>query len=580
MTDARRLGFLFSSAFRASLFRYFNTGYFNTGFIMRPVTRHSWICCLVALLGVVFTPQVFGQASASGSNEVLINEINELVRQGWEDNGIKPSPPATEHEWVRRVYLDLVGHIPPVDELRDFLKDTDPAKRSKLIARLLDHPNYIRNWTTVWTNASIGREDDPLVSRLGMSKFYREVFAKNRPWNEVVYDILTAEGHFEQNGAVNFILAQLPEQNDDGVQLTGNFSRLFLGTQVQCTECHDHPFNKWKQNQFWEMNTFFRQVRRIDHERYDANTGRMVEDYSEVVWRNIPPGQEVVFYERRDGLVRPAFPIYNDQEIPQDGDINRREELGKLLLADEDRAVARAAVNRMWGHFFGYGFTKPVDDMGPHNPPSHPELLERLTEEFVKSGYDMKQLMTWIANTEAYALTSQFGRSNEIDNPAAGELPLFSHMYMKSLQAEQLFDSLIIATNAHKAGRGNFEQAENRRQAWMRRFVSAFGTSEDDEVTTYNGSIPQALMMMNGELVTDACSFDRGSFLHTVVTGSGSDASKVKAIYLATLSREPTSREMNMVEKSFRAAGPNGIVAAYQDLMWVLLNSNEFIVNH
>ncbi|HUG19852.1 MAG TPA: DUF1549 domain-containing protein [Planctomycetaceae bacterium] len=547
---------------------------------MRSESRKFVFCCAVALLGILQSPSVWGQNLATGSNEVLINDINKYIRQGWEDNEVKPSPQATDAEWCRRVYLDIVGHIPPVDELQEFLKDSDPAKRSKLIAKLIDHPDYIRNWTTIWTNVSIGRVDDPLISRLGMNKFYREVFAQNRPWNEVVYDVLTAEGHFEQNGAVNFILAQLPEQYDEAVQLTGNFSRLFLGSQVQCTQCHDHPFNKWKQNQFWELNTFFRQVRRMDYEKYDPDSGRMVEDYSEVVWRNIPVGQEVVFYERRDGLVKPAFPIYNGVEIDDDGELNRREELGKLLRADEDKSVARAAVNRMWGHFFGYGFTKPVDDMGPHNPASHPELLERLTDEFVKSGYDMKQLVSWIANSEAYTLTSQFGSGNEIDNPGAGEIPLFSHLYVKSLEAEQLYDSLIIATNAHKAGRANFEMAEAQRQEWMQRFVAAFGTTQDDETTTYNGSIPQALMMMNGELVTNACNCERGSFLHSVVTGPGNDAMKIKTLYLATLSREPSGREISMVENSFRQAGPNGKIAAYQDLMWVLLNSNEFIVNH
>ncbi len=518
---------------------------------------------------------------STGSNEVLIQQINELIRQGWADNEVKPSPIASDEEWARRAYLDIIGHIPPVDELKAFLADKDPAKRSKLIERLLDDPSYIRNWTTIWTNTSIGRGfrqrgDRDEVSRLGMDKFYRDAFAKNRPWNEVVYDIVTADGNFEENGAVNFILAQL-EMPDEAVQLTAKFTRVFLGLQVQCTQCHDHPFNEWKQDQFWQFNSFFRQTGKSIQRKYDEDSGRMVVDYVEVVWNNI--NQEEVFFERRNGLVRPAYPMLMNVKIDPAVHVDRRGELGKLLKDDADKLVARAMVNRMWGHFFGYGFTKPVDDMGPHNPPSHPELLELLTEEFVKSRYDVKQLMRWIANSEAYNLTSQTGKGNEIDNPSAGEVPLFSHMYVKAMEAEQLYDSLIIATNAHKSGRQSFDQSEQNRSRWMQQFIIAFGTDEGDEATTFNGSIPQALMMMNGELTTRAVNADRGSFLNGVVMGPGADKDKVTTLYLASLGRYPTAKELASTSALFRSAGANKLLA-YQDLFWALLNSNEFIVNH
>jgi hypothetical protein len=240
--------------------------------------------------------------------------------------------------------------------------------------------------------------------------------------------------------------------------------------------------------------------------------------------------------------------------------------------------VAAAMVNRMWGHFFGYGFTKPVDDMGPHNPPSHPEVMELLTNSFIESGYDVKQLVRWIANTEAYNLTSQFSKENEIDNPAAGEIPLFSHIYVKAMEVEQLYDSLIIATNAHKSGARSFEASEQQRQRWLGEFITLFGDDENDSSTSFNGSIPQALMMMNGRLVTEATSLDRGSFLTETVASSGSDVDKVKNIYLATLSRYPNGRELSSIAKLFRSS-PNKALA-YQDVLWALLNSNEFIVNH
>ncbi|MBD3672699.1 MAG: DUF1549 domain-containing protein [Planctomycetaceae bacterium] len=518
---------------------------------------------------------------STGSNEVLIKEIDQLIRRSWNDNLIKPSEVASDGEWLRRVYLDVVGHIPPVEVAREFIKSKDPAKRSKMIDQLLDNPDYVRNWTTIWTNHSIGRGfrtrgDRDEVSRLGMDKFYREVFARNRPWNEVVKDIVTAEGNFEENGAVNFILAQM-EMPDEGVQLTADFTRLFLGIQVQCTQCHDHPFNDWKQDQFWSYNSIFRQTGKDIQRKYDEDSGRMVVDFVEVTWRNVD--SQEVFYERRNGEVRPAYPVFNSHKINPAPHVDRRQEFGELLQKDEDRMVAAAMVNRMWGHFFGYGFTKPVDDMGPHNPPSHPEVMELLTSSFVESGYDVKQLIRWIANTEAYNLTSQFNKENEIDNPAAGEIPLFSHMYVKALEVEQLYDSLIIATNAHKTNSRNFEAAEQQRQRWLGEFITLFGDDENDSSTSFNGSIPQALMMMNGELVTRATSLERGSFLSETIASPGDDVAKVKEIYLATLSRYPNGRELSSISKLFRSSGPNKAYA-YQDLLWALLNSNEFIVNH
>ncbi|MCA9058839.1 MAG: DUF1549 domain-containing protein, partial [Planctomycetaceae bacterium] len=188
--------------------------------------------------------------------QVPISEyINQQIRQGWEDNEIEPSEVATDEEWVRRVYLDVVGRIPTLEEVKEFLEDESPRKRSALIDRLLENEDYVRNWTTIWTNLCIGRGEPRRVSRSGMEKFFRSAFARERPWNEIVVDLVTAEGHFEENGAVNYILAQM-QMRDEGVQLTAKTARLFLGLQVQCTQCHNHPFNKWQQDQFWEFNSF------------------------------------------------------------------------------------------------------------------------------------------------------------------------------------------------------------------------------------------------------------------------------------------------------------------------------------
>src|SRR5579872_486683 len=398
-------------------------------------------------------PEHIYSTGYSGSYVELIGFINQQVRQGWIDNGVLPSEPADDAEWVRRVHLDIVAHIPELETVQKFLADKDKAKRAKLVDKLLDEDEgYVRNFTTIWTNNLIGRAPPRANSgilRAPLQKFLRESFGKNRGWNEIVTDLLTAEGNNEKNGAANFLLSHL---NEGAVPATAISARLFLGMQVQCTQCHNHPFNEWKQNAFWEFNSFFKQARRKPVQRYNEKTGRM-----DVVAAELDRFEfgGPIFFERRNGLMEVAFPKFNGTEVNPEAGTDRRKELAAIITSGERTQVSDAMVNRMWGHFFGYGFTKPVDDMGPHNLPSNPVLLERLSQEFVAAKYDLRQLIRWICNSEAYNLSSRMNPKNpktKQDNPAGGDVAMFSHVYLKSMTAEQLYDSLIIATNAHKSG--------------------------------------------------------------------------------------------------------------------------------
>ncbi|MBX3444601.1 MAG: DUF1549 domain-containing protein [Planctomyces sp.] len=545
--------------------------------VATPVRAMIAAALLVSSAGAAQKSSTF----TTGSNDPVIQKINEFIRTGWEENEVRPSPVADDAEWLRRVSLDLVGQIPDSATVEAFLADKDPAKRSALIERLLEDPRHVRNQTTVWANILVGRNAPDRTSRPGLEKFLRESFARNRPWNEIVFDLMTAEGHFEENGAVNFLLGQLqgnPNDEEYAVEATARATRILLGMQVQCTQCHDHPFNDWKQNQFWEFNSFLRQVRRRDVDRYDAASGQMVDDYSELVRRDY---QGPVYFETRQGLMKVAYPKYFEQELESRGQTDRRQQLADLMAKnDPNHQVARAFVNRMWGHYFGYGFTRPVDDMGPHNPPSHPELLDWLTEEFVRSGYDIKQLTRWITNSEAYNLTSQFNPGNEIDNPSVGETPLFSRMYVKTLTVEQLYESLLIATNAEQSGQVGYEEAQRQRREWTRDFMRIFGGNDDDEPTLFSGTIPQALLLMNGDLVRQATSVESGGFLAAVLNSPRfkSDAARVQALYVSALGRIPSRVEYGKIEKVMKL-NPNR-AAAYQDLYWALLNSNEFVLNH
>ncbi len=223
----------------------------------------------------------------------------------------------------------------------------------------------------------------------------------------------------------------------------------------------------------------------------------------------------------------------------------------------------------------GCGFTTPVDD-GPHKPPSHPELLDRLSQEFVKSGYDVKRLIRWICDSEAYNLTSRAGKKNGVDDPSRGHVPLFSRMYPKPLEAEQLYDSLLMATRAENSGETNWAEAQKQRDAWLQQFIIAFGTDEVDEANTFNGTIPQALLMMNGPLVEKAVRAEKGSFLCSVLESDGEEArenrsSSIWPPFPATPAATKNRRPRNLLESE------RDKLAAFQNLFWALLNSNEFI---
>ncbi|HEY3963868.1 MAG TPA: DUF1549 domain-containing protein [Planctomycetaceae bacterium] len=522
--------------------------------------------------------QVFS-TGYNGSYVELIGFINAQIRQGWIDNGIRPSEPADDSEWVRRVHLDIVGHIPDLETVQKFTADKDKAKRSKLIDKLLDEDaGYVRNFTTIWTNNLIGRrapQANTGIIRNTLQKFLRESFGKNRGWNDIVTDLITAEGSNQQNGAANFLLSHM---NDGAVPATAISSKLFLGLQVQCTQCHNHPFNEWKQNAFWEFNSFFKQDRAQPIREYNEKTGRM--DVVAAQLNRMDFGGPI-YFERRNGLMEVAYPKYMGSEVNPEAGTNRRKELAALITTGDRNQLSDAMTNRMWGQFFGYGFTKPIDDMGPHNPPSNPALLERLSREFVTAKYDLRQMIRWICNSEAYNLTSRVNPKNpktKQDNPAGGDVAIFSHMYLKSMSAEQLYDSLIVATGAHKSGSGSWEKAEANRQRWMQQFVQAFGTDENDESTSFDGTIPQALMMMNGELMKGALSDAKGTTLYDVLNEKGNPTEKARHLYLATLSRPPSSREIKVAQRILQ--GASSPLEAFQDLYWALLNSNEFIMNH
>ncbi len=543
-------------------------------------------CTIVAF--TTLSSHIWG---ADASTPPQVAAVDDAIEQGWRDYEIRPAPDADDATWCRRVFLDVIGRVPTRTELTEFVSDRSKDKKALLVDKLLHDDQYTEeyagHWATIWTNLLIGRSGGTdrrsLTNRDGMQKYLRDSFAANKPYDKLAYELVTATGSTKPgtegfNGATNFLVDKVNEEK--GVLATSSVSRIFLGLQVQCTQCHNHPFNQWKQQTFWEFNSFFRQSRAL--RRFVDGTNDI--DHAELVDQDFAgesnqPDNAIVFYELRNGLTKVAEPVFTDgTSIGTSGfvsEVNRREELGRLMMNSE--FLDKMIVNRMWSIFLGHGFTKPVDDLGPHNPSSHPEVLKQLGEDFRKSSYNLKDLITWITLSRPYQLAAVLGSNNEIDDPSVGEMPKFSRFYLRQMSAEQLYQSLVAATEAKSSG--SYEEQERQRREWLAQFVVAFGTDEGDEATTFNGSIPQALMLFNGDLTRNATSTDAGGFIDRISKSGRSPQDRVNELFMAGLARRATKNEVSIASKLL-VARKNDEKAMLQDMWWAILNSNEFIMQH
>ena len=521
-----------------------------------------------------------------------IQQIDALIESVWSAYDLTPSRTAADTKWCRRVFLDLIGRIPSVDELETFLSEKKATRKLALVDRLLYDDRYTeefaRNWTTVWANLLIGRTggnaNNSMINRSGLMKYLRDSFARSKPYDQFAHELISATGSTTPgtegfNGATNYLIDKV--NSEDGAQATASTSQIFLGLQVQCTQCHNHPFNDWKQKKYWEMNAFFRQSRAV---RQAMQSGtELVATLKDVNFRgengnNIDEAE--IYYDLRNGLVAAAWPVFVDgTEIKKSGDVNlvnRRKEFADLTVASPffDKAI----VNRTWAHFMGYGFTLPVDDLGPHNIPSHPALLEYLAKEFRDSEFNFRALLKWVALSKPYGLSSRENRSNKLDDPLLGESPKFSRFYLRQMEAEQLYESLLATSSIGQQSLA-YEAQERLKNRWLQQFSRAFGNDEGGEATNFNGSIPQILMMFNSEMIGAATSNSEGSFVGTVADSLLSSNEKIDRLFLAGLSRKPTKQEMALA-RSLITANDGDLAKGLSDLWWVILNTNEFILVH
>lgn len=562
-------------------------------------TANHFVAMMVLTIGILAScsadamePSFDKKVEAEGAVSRQVAEIDKMIAEVWEAYQITPSKAATDSEWCRRVYLDVIGRIPTADEARAFDTDKSKTKKQDLIDRLLYDDDYTeefaRNWTTVWTNLLIGRtggnDNRSMINREGMQKFLRDSFARNKPYDQFAHQLIsatgtTAPGDKDFNGATNFLIDKVNQE--DASLATSETTKIFLGLQVQCTQCHNHPFNDWKQQKYWEMNAFFRQARAVGQGMQSGmgNVATLTDrDFAGENGNNFDEAE--IYYELRNGLVAVAYPVFVDgTEISKSGYVkqsNRRAELADLVV--KSPYFSKSIVNRMWAHFLGYGFTSPADDLGPHNVPTHPALLDYLGQEFQSNEHDLRQLISWIVLSKPYGLSSRQNKSNVSDDPLLGEPPKFSHFYLRQMQAEQLYESLLAATEGAERS-GSYADQERVKNDWLQQFTRAFGTDEGGEATSFNGTIPQVLMMFNGDMIKSATSTAEGGLIDKIAQSPMTSAQKVETLFWKGLGRKPKGAELSLAKSLIKSNNGN-FAEGLRDMWWVILNTNEFIFIH
>lgn len=558
------------------------------------MTRSNLGCLGVVGAVLTATAIAFGQTPQGGVPEQS-KFINEYFAKIWKENKLKPSDRSSNYEFVRRVYLDLIGRIPRQDLSR--AKNSDEvaqfvsrgANRAELINKLLTDrvytEEYARHMADLWSVWLLTRSGNPIY-REQMKLWLEDNFARNTSYKEMVQELITAKGKTVDNGAVNFILAHLGDRTprdkvkDEGhfevVPVTSRTTRLFLGLQTQCVQCHDHPFNpEFKQSAFWGVNVFYRQVDRAGNPIMRQLGNRMDAAILELKDDGQVNPLGVINYERRNAMILPTTMTFVDgRKVDASPSKSRREQLAELIVTHDN--FAKSIVNRVWGQLFGRGLHEQpaVDDFGDHNKLIHPELLDKLARDFTYANYDLRQLYSWICNSDVYQLSSVANNTN--DKPETDVF--FSRMQLKNLSPEQLLESLLVATQG-KSANADSKESEKRREEWNRRLVSNFGDDEGNEVN-FNGTVIQALLMMNGKEINKELLNPQGLIADIIKTRKGNFGPIINDIYMAALSRPMAGNESGIIRRVADKFGGKVDQTFYADVMWALLNSNEFILNH
>ena len=484
-----------------------------------------------------------------------------------------PAAALTDDEvFLRRVSLDLIGRPPTPEEIIRFAIDPAENKRREVIRQLLQDREFGVNWGRYWRDVIFSRrsEDRALLAARPTEQFLTEQFHRNRPWSETAAKLITAKGDVQEEGAAGLIAAQAGRPEETVAEI----SRIFLGIQIQCAQCHDHPTDSWKREQFHQLAAFFPRVA-VRPQNGDGKRTLLVVAQDRFFFRRTNNNNRFVGaseHHMKDldnpqaigELMQPVFFATGQKLKIGSTDKQRRESLAAWVSdADKNPWFARAFVNRVWSELAGEGFYEPVDDLGPDRPISAPKTMEYLSRQFARSGYDVKWLYETIANTRTYQQVSRPRRS--LNDPP------FAANVSQPLRGDQFFNSLLLA----------FELPEaelNRRRGGNRgprtSFSLAFGYDPSTPREEVAATIPQALIMMNSPFLQQASSTTRFGGLGGWLRRFPNNRQLVLELYLRTVSRQPAEEEMETALRYFQQV--KGRTEAAEDLLWALVNSTEF----
>jgi len=517
---------------------------------------------------------------------------------------VAPAPITSDVEFVRRIYFDVSGQPPTPEQVRKFVGDSRSDKRARLIDELLASPGYARNWARYWRDVVLFHATNPNIRQVRfdfLEDWLADQFKANRPWDEIATELITATGRNDENGAVVFALAHEVKP----VEEAGEVSRVFMGVQIQCAQCHDHKTDSWKQDQFHEFAAFFAGARR-------RNVQKGMKGQGPVFSVETTPRARYSRPDNNDSTkqipVSPRFFLASSESSQKLPDGLKTEQLRSLaasyVTGQDNPWFARAYVNRMWTALMGEGFYDAVDDIGPEREARAAEILEPLADQWQKGGYDVRWLFKTLFNTKTYQR-----RVRGTASPA-GKTQLASNCPSR-LRSDQILESLANALGVpdlQPAGRGQ-SKADGKQAAKPApangkgkqaveaaglagaagkglgkaargngirlQFNNLFGIDPsiaDDEVL---GTIPQALFMMNGPIIHNRTQARPGTELGRILASAPDETAALNALYLRVLARRPTTKEVQVCADHLATVGNRN--EAFEDIYWSLLNTTEFI---
>ena len=542
---------------------------------MNPPTNRWLLIPLVGLLAALH--------SAAAQEKALRDVIDGEISAAWLKQAVTPTQRTSDAEFLRRIYLDLTGVIPTHAEAAEFLKDESSDKRQKLIDKLLDAPRYALHQADLWDLILFGRSPPGFGTerREGIQGWLKDQFAANKPYDKMIKDLLRAEGNSVEQGPAMYYV-QYRNQPED---LNEKVTQTFLGVQLQCARCHDHPFDDWKQTDFFGMAAFFARLTIAEVGKKDNLTLYAVGEKmtGEVLFtgpaKDQAPGKKgdpiKPKFLHGDALAEPALPEgfkepkLEGNKLPPPPTFSRRDQLVDWITKADNPYFARAIANRLWGQYFGRGIVHPIDNLSPANAPSHPALLDAITAWLVAHEFDLKALTREFLNSNTYQLSSAGSNGDAF--------PLwFQHGRTRPLSAEELAESWRLATGYEESSKDK-EKEKSRFHPLTRDYVVRYFGLPTNGTGDFQGGLAEHLYLNNGQLGSLFSTAPGGLF---AVLGDKEKAAdeKLDRLFLQTLSRLPSAAERERFEP-LMASGEK-TEDTRRDLVWSLITCSEFRFNH